>query len=113
MITVLDGLVCCGLLLFQSYHPLRSHNPDTDEPLLVEVRIVKLSEDGYELATKEDLNLIRSKLLNEMEHLVRDHETLQAAVDQNRILIVNTFRLVRRGVWFVILLQVIIALLQW
>lgn len=70
-------------------------------------------ENGYELATKDDLKLTKSKILEEVEHLVRDQQVLQAAVGQNRILIAETFRLIRRGIWFVIFVQITIALLQW
>lgn len=70
-----------------------------------------MSEDGYEFVTKDGLKLVKDKFLDEVDFFARENERLQSKVDQNRALLVDTFRLVRRGIWFVIFVQIVIALL--
>jgi|TARA_R110002020_G_C16309499_1_gene773702 hypothetical protein len=66
-----------------------------------------MSEDGYEIATKDDLKSAKSDLQKDIDGMF---EGLQNGIDHNKRLIVETHGLVKRGLWTIIALQVLIAI---
>lgn len=65
-----------------------------------------MTDDGYEIATKDDLKSTKSDLQRDIDNVFED---LQNGIDLNKRLIVETHGLVKRGLWTIIALQILIA----
>jgi len=69
-------------------------------------------DEDYECATRGDLKDTTEKLDIALDHIYIRLESLEASVRTNSKHTVKVFKLVRRGLWFVVFVQVLLYFLR-